>query len=159
MIRSLALLICLTGLFSPLCAANEGQALLPLVELQIGQTTITAEVARSPEELSAGLMFREKLADNVGMLFCLKREGTASFWMANTSIPLSIAYLDRAGKILEIHELKPLDLTRVPSKSDQVYYALEMNRGWFELNKIKPGDLLKPAQGSLANLRTARLPP
>jgi uncharacterized protein len=104
-------------------------------------------------------MFREKLADEEGMLFCLTREGTASFWMANTKIPLSIAYLDRVGKILEIHELKPLDLTRVPSQSDKVYYALEMNRGWFNLNKVKPGDVVKPAQGSLANLRTAPLPP
>lgn len=157
MIRSLALLVLLAGVFNPLFAASEGQARLPVFEFSIGKTTINAEVARKLEELSAGLMFREKLGDNEGMLFCLTREGAASFWMANTKIPLSIAYIDRTGKILEIHDLQPLDVSRVPSQSDKVFYALEMNQGWFNLNKIKPGDLLKPAHGSLANLRTAPL--
>ena len=65
------------------------------------------------------------------MLFIFEQPRKASFWMRNTKIPLSIAYIDSAGKILEIKSMNPLDETVVPSSSDQVAYALEVNQGWF----------------------------
>jgi uncharacterized protein len=73
------------------------------------------------------------------MLFVFDHPKSASFWMKNTKIPLSIAYIDSTGKILEIESMKPLDETIVPSASDQVAYALEVNQGWFSRHGIAPG--------------------
>ncbi|MBV8641430.1 MAG: DUF192 domain-containing protein, partial [Verrucomicrobia bacterium] len=98
-----------------------------------------AEVADSPQASENGLMFRDSLAEDHGMLFVFERPKTASFWMRNTKIPLSIAYIDSMGKILEIKSLKPLDETAVPSGSDRVAFALEVNQGWFGRHGISPG--------------------
>ena len=112
---------------------------LKSVNARVGAIPILAEVAIAPRELAQGLMFRERLLDNSGMIFCLPREEHASFWMKNVSIPLSVAYLDRKGVILEILEMKPFDERAVWSQSEKVYYALEMNQGWFKLNQVKEG--------------------
>jgi len=100
---------------------------------------INAETMRTDIELLKGLMFRDSLPDDRGMLFVFEQPKAASFWMRNTKIPLSIAYLDSTGKILEIESMKPLDETVVPSVSDQVAYALEVNQGWFGRHGIAPG--------------------
>jgi uncharacterized membrane protein (UPF0127 family) len=111
------------------------------VELGFGtQARLKVEVARTPEQMSQGLMYRDRMDDNVGMLFLLTPEKRAIFWMANTKIPLSIAFLDSRGVILELYDMKPLDLTKTVSRSDRVAYALEVNQGWFLLNGVKRGD-------------------
>jgi uncharacterized membrane protein (UPF0127 family) len=136
--------------------AMEGQpqAKLRTITLKVGQAPrIVAEVARRPGEMAMGLMFRDSLGDNEGMLFVFERERRASFWMANTIIPLTVAYLDREGVILEFHDLKPLDMTPVISKSDRVAFALEMNRGWFKLNRVNVGDRVMPVNTTWAKLR------
>jgi len=137
------------GIVLPLRADGDDQPqpTLPSAELEIGSTHVTAELARTPAQLEAGLMFRRHMDDNSGMLFMLGPEERATFWMKNTILPLSVAYLDRTGKIVEIYDMQPFDTTPVFSHSDKIMYALEMNQGWFVLNKIATGTPIRPAQG------------
>lgn len=131
----------LVTLLSGSAAAETGAA--PL-RLSVGAGRLTAEVARTHEELSRGLMFRRSLGEDAGMLFLLPREGVASFWMANTTIPLSVAFLDRSGTILEIHDLQPLDTRIVSSESARVCFALEVNRDWFARHGVRAGAVIRP---------------
>lgn len=122
-------------------ASEAGPALM---QLSLGTGRLTVEVARTHEELSRGLMFRRSLGEDAGMLFLLPREGVASFWMANTTIPLSVAFLDRTGTVLEIHDLQPLDTRIVSSRSARVRFALEVNRGWFARHDVGAGRPVRP---------------
>jgi uncharacterized membrane protein (UPF0127 family) len=74
------------------------------------------------------------------MLFVFDAPKRATFWMKNTKIPLSIAFIDSAGTILEVKSMYPMDESIVPSSSTEVAYALEVNQGWFDRHKISPGD-------------------
>ncbi len=112
---------------------------LKTTELKISNVPLTVEIADTPEASENGLMFRDSLPANRGMLFIFEQPRKASFWMKNTKIPLSIAYIDSAGKILEIKSMNPLDETVVPSSSDQIAYALEANQGWFAQHGISSG--------------------
>ena len=112
---------------------------LKTVELKILNASLAAEVADTPQASENGLMFRDSLPEDRGMLFVFDHPRSASFWMRNTKIPLSIAYIGSTGKILEIESMKPLDETVVPSASDQVAYALEVNQGWYSRHGIAPG--------------------
>ena len=112
---------------------------LRVVQLKIADSTLFAEVADTPQTSANGLMFRDSLPEDHGMLFVFEKPETASFWMRNTKIPLSIAYIDSAGEILEIESLKPLDETPVASASSKVAFALEVNEGWFKRNGVSPG--------------------
>jgi uncharacterized membrane protein (UPF0127 family) len=102
---------------------------------------IKAELARTDREKQAGLMFRKELADGSGMLFMFENDEVHSFWMKNTLIPLSVAFILRDGTILEIKDLYPRDLSSVHS-SRSVRYALEAPQGWFTRAGIKAGDRL-----------------
>jgi uncharacterized membrane protein (UPF0127 family) len=107
-----------------------------------GETAvILAEIARTAAERETGLMFRESLADGEGMLFVFERDEALSFWMKNTLIPLSIAYISYNGRILEIHDMRPRDLTPVRS-GRSARYALEVPQGWFGRAGIQPDDVL-----------------
>jgi len=145
----LVLLWLALGLGAVLHAQESGQPqpLLPTAELEIGTTRVTAELARTPAQLEAGLMFRPHMDDNAGMLFMLGPEERATFWMKNTILPLSVAYIDRSGTIAEIYDMQPFDTTPIFSHSNKIMYALEMNQGWFVLNKIVPGTLIHPSAG------------
>jgi len=110
-----------------------------LANLKVEGHSIVAEVALSPAEQMNGLMNRESLELNHGMLFIFPQPKKASFWMHNTSIPLDLAFLNADGVILEILPLVPFEEARVISKSDQVAYALEVNRDWFSSRGLKPG--------------------
>ncbi|QSR88352.1 DUF192 domain-containing protein [Methylacidiphilum caldifontis] len=119
---------------------------------------LLAEVVWKSEDLRRGLMYREKLPEDRGMLFVLPYEQKAVFWMKNTRIPLSIAFMDKTGMILEIYSMKPFDLTPLPSRSSSVKFALEVNEGWFQRHKITAGDQLNPLDISwdkLLNLLTS----
>ena len=125
-------------------AQETAQPPLPAVTLKAENgRAITAEVADETAERTAGLMFREKLAPDSGMLFVMPRAERAAFWMKNTLIPLSIAYIDPSGTILEIHDMKPRDETTIPSVFPNVAYALEMEQGWFAKAGVNPGEKLK----------------
>lgn len=106
--------------------------------LSIGEHRITVEVADELHERQKGLMYRESMAANTGMLFVYTEMKQRSFWMKNTLIPLSIAYLNSNCQIVHIADMTPLSLDSVPS----VYpaqYALEMNQGWFVNHNISVG--------------------
>ncbi len=76
------------------------------------------------------------------MLFLFEQAGPRSFWMRNTRIPLDLGYFDSKGQLLEIHSLYPFDETPVPSYSQKILIALEMNRGWFAAHAIQPGAII-----------------
>jgi len=126
-------------------AACQGKGLetrdLSIERAEGGPVLIRAEIARTPDEQQRGLMFRKSLADGRGMLFVFDREQILSFWMRNTLIPLSIAYIRSDGSILEIKDMIPLDENTV-SSSRSVRYALEAPQGWFDRAGVKAGDRL-----------------
>ncbi|MEM6885300.1 MAG: DUF192 domain-containing protein [Verrucomicrobiota bacterium] len=118
------------------------EAALPTATLQIGEHELLVECAVTPEQMARGLMFRKSLPENQGMLFFFPEPKQAGFWMKNTLIPLSIAYIDETGKILEIYRMTPHDTESITSRSFRVKYALEMNQGWFEENEIEVGEVI-----------------
>ncbi len=124
----------------PVEARTPPQEILPTVTLRIGSVTVQAEVADESDERTAGLMGREALGDGQGMLFVFREPQAMSFWMRDTLVPLSIAYINAAGVIREIHDLQPLDETPARSAFRDLLYALEVPQGWFLKNKILPGD-------------------
>jgi hypothetical protein len=107
--------------------------------LKIKGHTLRAELARTEEEKRTGLMFRRQLGDNGGMLFVYEREGRWAMWMKNTYVPLSVAFIDRNGRILNIEDMEPLTLDSHEA-AGPAKYALEANRGWFAQRGIKAGD-------------------
>ncbi|MBM4306253.1 MAG: DUF192 domain-containing protein [Deltaproteobacteria bacterium] len=115
---------------------------LPQIPLYIKEKEIRVEVAKTPGERAVGLMDRKHLGKDEGMLFIFEEEGYHSFWMKNTLIPLSIAFIDKEGRIVKITDMKPLTLTSHPPPKP-VLYALEMNQGWFSKNGIKAGDMVR----------------
>jgi hypothetical protein len=112
------------------------------IPLYIKEKDIRVEVARTPEERALGLMNRKHLGKEEGMLFIFESEGYHSFWMKNTLLPLSIAFIDKNGRIVDIKDMKPLTLDS-HSPSQPVLYALEMNKGWFSANGIRVGDVVR----------------
>ncbi len=109
------------------------------VTITLGGEEFVLEIADSPEERQRGLMNRRSLGEDRGMLFVFSRDEKLSFWMKNTQIPLSIAYIAKDGTIKEIKEMEPHSLRPVES-TYSVRYALEVNRGTFERLGIEPGD-------------------
>jgi uncharacterized membrane protein (UPF0127 family) len=111
---------------------------------------ITVEIARTDEERAQGLMFRKNLPDGQGMIFVFDRDQQLSFWMKNTVIPLSIAFIASDGRIIDIKDMQPNDLNSVVS-SRSVRYALEVPQGWFGRVNVKPGDIVKIDPALLSN--------
>ena len=115
---------------------------LPHVFLQAGIHRIKAEVADTPAERSRGLMMRKSLQPNSGMLFEFERAAAHCFWMKNTLIPLTIAFLDDDGTIVTLADMQPHDeSSHCPAKP--VRRALEMEQGWFKAKGLKVGDRIK----------------
>ncbi len=169
--KSRVLIITLLGLlylpgvvrFTPAQTSQPTAVAQPLktVTLRIGKATLEAEVAVTREETSRGLGFRPRLADNAGMIFVLPTE-RATFWMKDCLISLSVAFLDKDGVILEIHDMmapdptKQIDDSSLPltrSDSDKVAYAIETNLHWFALNGIKLGEKIDPPPEILRTLK------
>jgi hypothetical protein len=121
-----------------MAAAQGPQPALPSVTLQAGMHLIRAEVAASYGTRMQGLMFREKMASNDGMLFVFPAAERQCMWMRNTILPLSVAFLADDGTILNIEDMKPhtedAHCSAKPSR-----YALEMNHGWFKSKGVLPG--------------------
>ena len=113
-----------------------------LIPIRVGGIEIRVELADEPAERQTGLMFRESLAENQGMLFAYPEERTLGFWMKNTLIPLDIAYIDREGRIVDIKQMEPQS-AETHNSAAPAMYALEMNQGWFEANGIRIGDLIE----------------
>lgn len=100
---------------------------------------LNVEIANTEFSRRKGLMFRKHLPQNNGMLFVFEKEQILNFWMKNTFIPLSIAFIDRNGIIKEICDMTPLDETTIHSSKLLACYAVEVNKGWFSSNNIIPG--------------------
>jgi uncharacterized membrane protein (UPF0127 family) len=124
---------------------------LRTIDLHIDNAVLHTEVASTRQERETGLMYVTQMPDNDGMMFLMAEVGPATFWMKNTLIPLSVAFIDSNGVILDIHDMQPADPTardqNIPlthRDSDKTAYALETNLHWFALNGIKPGDKITP---------------
>lgn len=121
--------------------ANEPNPPLAHIFLQAGIHRIKAEVADTQAERSRGLMLRNSLQPNSGMLFVFEQPALHCFWMKNTLIPLSIAFLDDDGTIVTLTDMKPHDeSSNCPARP--IRYALEMDQGWFKAKGLKAGDRL-----------------
>lgn len=116
------------------CSADPSPA-----ELFIGSHRFTVEIADTEESRARGLMFRQSLPQQHGMLFVFPDDSRRSFWMRDTSIPLSIAFIRRDGVITEIYDMQPYSLEPVNSVAE-VRFALEVNQGEFRRLGIRPGD-------------------
>jgi uncharacterized membrane protein (UPF0127 family) len=112
------------------------------IPLYIKNKEIWVEAAKTPEEREHGLMGRNHLGTDEGMLFIFDEEDYHSFWMKDTRIPLSIAFIDKEGRIVSIQDMKPLTLdSHTPPQN--ILYALEMKKGWFSSKGIKVGDTIR----------------
>ena len=111
---------------------------MPRVELSVGMYRIDAEVAASPEQRELGLMYRQSMAPERGMLFVFDEPGTHCMWMKNTVLPLSVAFLDGDGRILNVEEMAP-ETEDSHCAVRPARFALEMNRGWFKQKGLKAG--------------------
>ena len=111
-----------------------------LIRIKVSGIPVWVELAQTPKAQEQGLMFREHLPENQGMLFVYLHEQVLSFWMRNTFIPLDIAFIDREGVIVSIQQMTPLDEEKHYVSPVPVKYALEMNQGWFERNRVRVGD-------------------
>lgn len=109
--------------------------------ISVGGIDIEVEIADNSDSRRTGLMNRKSMPENNGMLFIFDSDQKLSFWMKNTLIPLSIAYISADGEIMEIYDMKPESLRPVESVNS-VRYALEMNQGWFAAHKVVPGDMI-----------------
>lgn len=107
--------------------------------MNFGGGEIYVQGMLSKEEQMRGLMYREELAQDHGMLFVFPTAAGRSFWMKNTTIPLDIGYFTPDGVLREVYPLTPGSLVGAKSKSYLIQFALEMNRGWFEENGVQPG--------------------
>ncbi len=128
---------------------TQAQPKLPTVKLWIGAQVLTAEMALTPRQEQAGLMYRTNLAENEGMIFPFMRPIQASFWMKNTVLPLSVAYIAPNGAILELHDLQPNDTNAVVAASGSVQFVLETTQGWFTRNHIGVGTIVTSDHGPL----------
>jgi len=124
-----------------LAFAAPGRAEAPLrtVQLKVAGHALRAEVAATIEQRMKGLMFREKLGANDGMLFVFDEPGYHAMWMKNTPLPLSVAFVDGEGRILNILDMEPHTLDQHMA-AGPARYALETHKGWFAQRRIKPGD-------------------
>ena len=129
----------LGALLALLPAGSSGAEKLPITELRIGEHRIVAETAATEPTRALGLMHRkERLRDDRGMLFVFSAAGFHSMWMQNTYIPLSVAFIDDRGVILNIADMTPLTTT-AHTAAGFARYALEMNQGWFSARGIRAG--------------------
>ena len=112
---------------------------LPQIVLSIGAHKVTAEVASSDPQRMQGLMHRRMLPENRGMLFVFADVAMHAMWMKNTYVPLSVAFLDSNGVIINIEDMEP-QTQATHGATRPAKYALEVNRGWFRKRGIKPGE-------------------
>jgi len=118
---------------------------LPTVQMKLGSQTFTLEIANTAETRERGLMRRDSMPADHGMIFAFPSEEPQSFWMKNTLIPLDIVYIDAAGTIVSIRSMKPLDLTGIES-GKPAKYAIELNAGIASAAGLKVGDKIKVPQ-------------
>ena len=135
------LILCLLALIWGCDKDRSAASGLPTIQMQIGSKSFTLELADNDRDRKYGLMRRDSLASDHGMIFVFAREAPLSFYMRNTRIPLDILYLDRAGKIVSIKQMKPFDESSVPS-DEPAQFAVELNEGAADSVGVKVGATL-----------------
>jgi len=130
-----------TALAFLVLAAAPAAAQHSIVQLNAGMHLIRAEVVSDPGSRAQGLMHRKSLAQNAGMLFIFDERAPHCMWMKNTLVPLSVAFIDERGSIVNIADMEPHSEAS-HCAAQPVRYALEMNRGWFAARGVKPGTRL-----------------
>jgi uncharacterized protein len=136
--RSFVLVICAAAVVGAAAAAPVVVE-LPATTLVIGKQKLTAEIAATPEQRQTGLMYRFSLKPDHGMIFVFEQPEPQAFWMKDTYVPLSIAFIGSDGRIVNIEDMAPRDESRHWS-AGPAQYALEMRKGWFAEHGIGPGD-------------------
>ena len=132
------LLVCAFVLSLFYTTAQAQATRLPVTELRVDSHKITAKVAATNQTRGYGLMYRASLPPDTGMLFVFDNPGQPCFWMKNTPLPLSIAFIDQHGVIVNLADMQPHStISHCPQAP--VLYALEMEQGWFASKNIKPG--------------------
>ena len=137
-------LLAATAFLSAAALAQPGPQRLPSIDLTAGIHVIHAEVANTATEREIGLMFRRSMPPNDGMLFVFEQPGVQCFWMRNTLIPLSAAFVADDGRIVNVEDMQPQTEDSHCSKQP-VRFVLEMNQGWFAKRALKPGSALQGA--------------
>lgn len=128
---------------------TEAQPKLQTLKVWVGAEELVAELALTPMQQRTGMMFRTNMAENEAMLFVDTVPRRTSFWMKNTSVPLSAAYIDPDGVILEIHKLEPHNTNSVVASSSRIQYVLETTQGWFDRHNLQTGAVLRTERGTL----------
>lgn len=137
-----AISIVLASLVAVAMSTSAASAALPTRTLTIHGAKLTVEVASTPQTRETGLMNRFSLPKDHGMLFVFEGAEPRAFWMKNTYIPLSIAFVDSAGRILNIEDMRPRDESTHWSQGAAMY-AIEVRQGWFAEKGIQPGDAVE----------------
>ncbi|MDA0836837.1 MAG: DUF192 domain-containing protein [Planctomycetota bacterium] len=114
---------------------------LDVVEMSIGDHKVNIEIAKTDAQKAKGLMYRDGMEQNHGMLFVYPKDQKMGYYMYNCRFPLDIAFLAADGTVLQIEQMRPREYLPTRSKKE-ARYALEMNEGWFEANSVKVGDKL-----------------
>jgi uncharacterized membrane protein (UPF0127 family) len=125
------------------------QPRLQTIKLYVGAEELMTECALKPVEIYTGMMWRTNMAENEAMIFAFPTGEQRSFYMRNTLVPLSAAYIDPEGVIQEIHDLHPRDETGVDSQSSNIQYVLEVKQGWFTRHNISTGSVIRTQYGAL----------
>lgn len=108
--------------------------------VNVGKSTVNLQLAVTDAEMERGLMHRQDLRATQGMLFVYKEPRRVSFWMRNTPTPLEIGFFTSDGVLREVYPLLPFDERSVPSKREDIQYAMEVCAGWFDVTGVKPGE-------------------
>jgi len=135
--RAVAIALLMVG-----CGSNGADSGLPVVKMELGKRSYELEVANTRETRERGLMHRESMPADHGMIFVFVDEQPRGFWMRSTRIPLDIIFMNGAGKVVSVHQMKPYDEHTTESKGP-AKYAIELNQGEAEKAGVKEGDQLK----------------
>jgi uncharacterized membrane protein (UPF0127 family) len=128
---------------------TEAQPKLRTLKLWLGAEEMAAELALTARQQQTGMMFRTNMAENEGMLFPMSTTRQVGFWMKNCPLSLSVAYIDPAGVIQEIHPLEANNTNVVMSASDNIRFVLEASKGWFDRHHIGVGTSVRTERGTL----------
>ena len=139
--RFSALLVLCLIVSAPAARAQDAQMNLQRVQIGAGMYKIDAQVAAAPREREIGLMFRKEMPQQEGMLFVFEEPATQCFWMKNTILPLTAAFVADDGRIVNLVDMQP-QTTDSHCSQEPVRYVLEMNQGWFSRKNIKKGAML-----------------
>ena len=129
---------------------TNAQPTLQTIKLWLGTNELNTELALTPAQIQAGMMWRTNMGEMEGMLFVFAAPHQVSFWMKNTLLPLSCAYIDPEGTILEIYDMNPRDESPIPSLSSRIQYVLEVNQGWFQRHNVSTGAVVTTEHGPLS---------